>query len=132
VPNTCQYAGCPCVFQQAHVTSLDSQNLHFTMSLEALLCPFFWRSTCWRWVDSLVIFLLVFQLKSLLFWFLIFLLDFFVKVLFVINFILQFQSDIIFYNLILILLISIFFSCPFIKFLFVFNFIIQSKFIVYY
>jgi len=67
VCNTCQYVGRPYVFQQAHVTSLDSQNLHFTMSLEALLCPFFLGSMCWRWVDSLVIFLLVFQLKSLLF-----------------------------------------------------------------
>jgi hypothetical protein len=93
---------------------------------------FFWGGTCWWWMDSLVIFLLVFQLQSLLFWFLIFLLGFFVKVLFVFNYILQFQSDIIFYNLILILLIFIFFLGPFIKILFVFNFIIQSKFIVYY
>jgi len=57
--------------------------------------------------------LLVFQFQFLLFWFLIFVLDSFVEVLFIFNFIIPSQfTNIIFFNLVLIFLISNFYLWP--------------------
>jgi len=84
------------------------------------------KSTAWLFL------LLVFQLQFLFFLFLFFILNSFIKVLFVFHFVHQFQFDIFFLQVdsySFDFLNS--FLCLFVKLLLVFNFIIRSKFMVF-
>jgi hypothetical protein len=80
-----------------------------------------------------IFFLLIFQLWYLFFSFLFFILDPFVKVVFVFNLELQFICHVLFFQSSRYSFnFNFFFLDHFINFLLVFNFIIQSKFKVYY
>jgi len=113
----------------------------------------FWCSTCQRWWKSLSLielFFLFFSLSSLknyklvrfvvdiltlviIFLIFNFLLDLYIKVLFVFNFIIQSQLSCICFSILsLFFWFLISFSWLFCKVLLVFNFIFQSKFILYY
>jgi hypothetical protein len=73
-----------------------------------------------------------FQLGPYCFDFCFFFLGSFVKVLFIFNLILSSKfSNIIFFNLVILLLIYYFFLVSFVKVLVVFNFTLQSKFVVF-
>jgi len=74
---------------------------------------------------------LVFQFQSLFFWFLIFILIHFIKVLFVFNLVIQLQF-LIWYFFHFGPYYFIFFLNPFVKVLLILNFILQSKFILFY
>jgi hypothetical protein len=119
-------------------SSLDSQIFIYTLLLELKLCllcdgttrgsdgrmiclhrcfpPLFSLSYPWisHWpfkISELSLYLLRFQLRSLFFWFLIFVLSPFIKFFFVFNFIIQSQFVIcFFFNLVLIFLIVFFLS----------------------
>jgi len=113
---------------------------------------FFWCSTCQRWWRSLSLIELFFNfflsspenyklvrfvvdILTLVIIFLIFkfLLDLYIKVLFVFNFIIQSQLSCFFFSILsLFFWFLISFSWLFCKVLLVFNFIFQSKFILYY
>jgi hypothetical protein len=125
------------------------QKYIFIVSLEELSCTplpcgapyvFFRDLICCRWTflffsllyknDSLTPLLLVFQLLSLFFWFLYFVLGPFIEILFVFNFIFQSQFKFSIWSL-FFLFIILFFG-PFVKGLLAFNFIIQSKLMILY
>jgi hypothetical protein len=74
---------------------------------------------------------LIFQFQSLFFWFLIFILIHFIKVLFVFNLVIQLQF-LIWYFFHFGPYYFIFFLNPFVKVLLILNFILQSKFILFY